>query len=350
MIIAGRKKNITQYLKRERMNNFWKDKNVLVTGAEGFIGSHLTEELVRQGAKVRAFVFYNSFGKCGWLDDSESSILEKIDIFSGDVRDPNKVTEAVNEQEIVFHLASLVSIPYSYQAPDSYIETNVKGTLNVLNACRAAGIKRIIHTSTSEVYGTALYVPIDEKHPLQSQSPYSASKIAADSIVLSYYYSFGLPVAVLRPFNTFGPRQSARAVIPTIISQIYSGGKTIELGDLTPTRDFNFVMDTVDGFIKLGETAGVEGEVFNVGSEREISIKDLVELITKITGEAVEVVSKTQRLRPQKSEVRRLLSDSSKIKNKCNWKPNVGLESGLEITCKWIKDNLNTYRPLVYNV
>jgi len=331
------------------MNNFWKGKRVLITGAEGFIGSHLTEELVRQGAKVRAFIFYNSDGRWGWLDDSPPPILKKIDILHGDVRDPNKVMKAVNGQEIVFHLASLISIPYSYQAPDSYIETNVKGTANVLNASRLTGIKRFIHTSTSEVYGTATYLPIDEKHPLQPQSPYSASKIAADSIALSYYYSFNLPVAILRPFNTFGPRQSARAIIPTIISQIYSGEKTIKLGSLSPTRDFNYVKNTVGAFIKLAETPGTEGEVFNAGSEREVSIKDLLKLIVEITGKKVKIISKKERLRPQKSEVRRLLSNSRKLREKCNWKPIVGLEEGLEITCKWIKDNISTFRPSLYN-
>lgn len=332
------------------MKNFWKEKNVLITGAEGFIGSHLTEELIKCGAKVRAFIFYNSFGKWGWLDDLAPVFLKNTEIFDGDVRDANKVFKAIQGQEIVFHLASLISIPYSYQAPDSYIDTNVKGTLNVLNACRSEGIKRIVHTSTSEVYGTALYVPIDEKHPLQPQSPYSASKIAADSLVLSYYYSFDMPVSIVRPFNTYGPRQSARAVIPTIISQIYAGKKTIELGDLSPTRDFNYVKDTVSAFIKVAETVDTKGEVFNAGSERGVSIKDLVELIIKITGKKVKVVSNKGRLRPKNSEVKRLLSNSAKIKGRCGWKPQFTLEEGLEITCKWIKDHPDVFRHSIYNI
>lgn len=332
------------------MSGFWKGKKVLVTGAEGFIGSHLSEELVKKGAKVNAFIFYNSFGKQGWLDDVPAKLVKEINIFNGDVRDPDKVIKAVQGQEIVFHLASLISIPYSYQAPDSYIETNVKGTLNVLNSCRSEEVKRLICTSTSEVYGTAKYVPIDENHPLQPQSPYSASKIAAESIALSYYYSFNLPVAILRPFNTFGPRQSARAIIPTVISQIYAGKKTIKLGNLTPTRDFNYVKNTVDAFIKLAEVKNVAGEVFNAGSEREISIGDLVELIMKITGKKVKIISEKTRLRPENSEVKRLLSDSAKIKQRCNWNPSITLEEGLEITCKWIKDNIHTFKPLLYNM
>src|SRR3989338_7779423 len=332
------------------MSKFWKGKKVLITGADGFIGSHLSEELLRQNAQVRVFVFYNSFGKQGWLDYMQPGLLKKIDVYSGDVRDLGKVIKAINGQEIVFHLASLISIHYSYQAPDSYIDTNVKGTLNVLNACRLAGVKRIIHTSTSEVYGTAIYVPIDENHPLQPQSPYSASKISADSIALSYYYSFDLPVTILRPFNTFGPRQSGRAVIPTIISQIYSGRNTIELGNLASTRDFNYVKNTVGAFMKLADTPGIEGEVFNAGSEREISIQELVKLIMKITGKKVKIISKKGRLRPQKSEVQRLLCDSTKIKQRCNWKPEVSLEEGLEFTCKWIKDNISTFKPFFYNI
>lgn len=332
------------------MSSFWKGRKVLVTGAEGFIGSNLTEELARQGAEVRAFIFYNSFGKWGWFDKTEAELLKNIAIFPGDIRDPHRVAEAVRNQEIILHLASLVGIPYSYHAPDSYVDTNVKGTLNVVNACRSAGVKRVIYTSTSEAYGTALYVPIDEKHPLQPQSPYSASKIAAENIALSFYYSFKLPVTVLRPFNTFGPRQSARAIIPTIISQIYAGKRTIELGNLTPTRDFNYVKDTVSAFMRLAESSDVDGEVFNSGSGREISMKDLVELIIKITGRNVRVVRKQERLRPQKSEVERLVCDNTKIKRRCGWKPMVTLEQGLELTCKWVKDNLDTCKPSVYNV
>lgn len=332
------------------MSNFWEDRKVLVTGAEGFIGSHLTEELARRGANVRAFIFYNSFGKWGWFEKTEAKLLEKINIFPGDIRDPGRVIEAVNGREIVLHLASLIGIPYSYHAPDSYVDTNVKGTLNVLNACRSAGIKRMVYTSTSEVYGTALYVPIDEKHPLQPQSPYSASKIAAENIALSFYYSFKLPVAILRPFNTFGPRQSGRAIIPTIISQIYAGKKIVKLGNLTPTRDFNYVQDTANAFLKIAETPDADGEIFNAGTGREISIKDLVKLIIKITGKNVRIVSDEKRSRPQKSEVKRLLCNNTKIRQRCNWKPTVTLEEGLEITCKWIKENLNTYKSSLYNI
>jgi dTDP-glucose 4,6-dehydratase len=332
------------------MSNFWKEKKVLVTGAEGFIGSNLTEELAKQGAEIRAFIFYNSFGRWGWFDQTEAALSRNIEIFPGDIRDPHRINEAVNDQEIVLHLASLIGIPYSYHAPDSYIDTNVKGTLNILNACRSAGVKRVIYTSTSEVYGTALYVPIDEKHPLQPQSPYSASKIAAENIALSFYYSFKLPVSVLRPFNTYGPRQSARAIIPTVISQIYAGKKTIELGNLTPTRDFNYVKDTANAFIRLAESSKVDGEVFNAGSGKEISMKDLVELIRRITGRNVEVVQKQERLRPQKSEVERLLCDNTKIKQQCGWEPTVALEQGLDLTCKWIKDNLDTCKSSIYNV
>jgi dTDP-glucose 4,6-dehydratase len=332
------------------MSSFWKGKKVLITGAEGFIGSHLTEELIKDGAKARAFIFYNSFGKRGWLEDMPSDFLKGTEILYGDIRDPNKVTEAVNGMDIVFHLASLISIPYSYEAPDSYASTNVGGTLNLLNACRIEKTQRIIHTSTSEVYGTAQYVPIDEKHPLQPQSPYSASKIAADSFALSYYYSFNLPVAILRPFNTFGPRQSTRAVIPAIIAQIYSGQDIIELGDTTPTRDFNYVKNTVNAFMKVAEAKDAEGEVFNAGSEREISIKDLVELIMKITGKKVKVAVKQERIRPQNSEIKRLLCDSTKIRQKCGWNPQVSLEEGLEITAKWIKDNLAAYKLSTYSV
>ncbi|OQA89337.1 MAG: dTDP-glucose 4,6-dehydratase [Elusimicrobia bacterium ADurb.Bin231] len=332
------------------MNNFWKGKKVLITGAEGFIGSNLTEELAKKGAKARVFIFYNSFGKWGWFDHTKKNLLKNIEIFAGDIRDPYRVSEAVKGQEVVLHLASLIGIPYSYCAPDSYIDTNVKGTLNILNACRSQRIERFIYTSTSEVYGTAKYTPIDEKHPLQPQSPYSASKIAAENISLSYYYSFGVPVSVLRPFNTYGPRQSARAIIPTVISQIYAGKKIIELGNLAPTRDFNYVKDTANAFIKLAETSKVEGEIFNAGSGREISIKDLVELIIEITGKRVKVANNQNRLRPKASEVQRLICDNTKIRESCGWKPTVTLEQGLEMTCRWIKDHLDSCKTSVYNI
>ena len=332
------------------MNNFWREKKVLVTGADGFIGSHLAERLAKEGAKVRAFVYYNSFGRWGWLDETIPDLMESIEVFPGDIRDPNRVVEAAKDQEIVFHLASLIAIPYSYHAPDSYVQTNVGGTLNVLNACRLAKVKRVVHTSTSEVYGTAQYVPIDEKHPLQGQSPYSATKIGADMLAESFYRSFGLPVTIIRPFNTYGPRQSARAVIPTILSQLLQGGKEIKLGSLHPTRDFNFVDDTVSGFLALAEADGTKGRVVNVGSGREISIGNLVNMLIRITGTEADVVCEEQRLRPEQSEVDRLLCDPSLAKELAAWEPQYALEEGLEITSRWVKGHLHSYRDKIYNV
>ena len=325
------------------MTYSWQGKNVLVTGADGFIGSHLTEKLVKEGAQVRAFIYYNSFGRLGWLDETESDLMENIEIFPGDIRDPNRVLEAVEGQEVVFHLAALIAIPYSYHAPDSYVQTNVGGTLNVLNACRQLGVERFIHTSTSEVYGTAQYVPIDEKHPLQGQSPYSASKIGADMLAESFYRSFGLPVAIIRPFNTYGPKQSARAVIPTIMSQLYGGAKKIKLGSLTPTRDFNFVADTVSGFLAVAESEAAVGRVVNVGSGQEIAIGDLVDLIFRVTDITAEVVSDEVRLRPEKSEVERLLCDNSIARKLTGWRPECTLEESLKITARWIKNSLHTF-------
>ena len=281
------------------MSDFWNGKKVLVTGADGFIGSHLAERLGKEGAQVRAFVYYNSFGRWGWLDETEPCLMKNLEIFAGDIRDPNRVMEAVKGQETVFHLASLIAIPYSYHAPDSYVQTNVGGTLNVLNACRTVEVDRLVHTSTSEVYGTAQYVPIDEKHPLQGQSPYSATKIGADMLAESFCRSFNLPAVIMRPFNTYGPRQSARAVIPTILSQLYEGSKQIKLGALHPTRDFNFVEDIVSGFLALAEADAVVGRVLNVGSGKEISIGDLVDLLFRITGKAAEVICEEERFRPE---------------------------------------------------
>ena len=332
------------------MSNFWKGKKVLVTGADGFIGSHLTEELVKKGADVRAFVLYNSFERWGNLEFLPENLLKKIEIFTGDIIDIKCAKQAVDSRDIVFHLAALISIPYSYKCPFNFIDVNVKGTANLLEGALNESVDKFVHTSTSEVYGTAQYVPIDESHPLQPQSPYSATKIAADNIALSYYHSFDLPVTILRPFNTFGPRQSARAIIPAIISQIYSGKKTIELGDLTPTRDFNYVKNTVDAFLKLAETKNVEGEVFNAGSNKEISIGDLVALIVKTSGKKVKVISKKERMRPEKSEVRQLLASYNKINKKCGWKPKVSLEEGIKITCEWIKDNVDRFKPFSYNI
>jgi len=330
------------------MNSYWQNKKVLVTGADGFIGSHLTERLAREGARVRAFVFYNSFNRWGWLDDTEQSLLETIDVFPGDVRDSNRVLEAVEGHEVVFHLASLIAIPYSYYAPDSYVQTNIGGTLNILNACRKVNVPRLIHTSTSEVYGTAQYVPIDEKHPLQGQSPYSATKIAADMLVESFYRSFQLPVTIIRPFNTFGPRQSARAVIPTVLSQILQGFKQIKLGSLHPTRDFNYVADTVSGFLSAGQSEKAVGQTVNVGSGREISIGDLVETIMNITATEVEILTDDKRIRPPNSEVDRLLCDASKVKDLTGWTSEYTLEKGLDDTFRWMKQNLKFYKSNLY--
>lgn len=327
----------------------WKDKKVLVTGADGFIGSHLVERLTELGAHVRAFALYNSFSTWGWLD-SLSLSREQVEIFPGDIRDPLRVSEAVEGQSIVFHLSSLIAIPYSYHAPDSYIQTNIGGALNVLNACRQHKTAKLIHTSTSEVYGTALYVPIDEKHPIQAQSPYSASKAGADLLAESFYRSFGVPVVIARPFNTYGPRQSARAVIPTILSQLYSGVEKIRLGSLTPTRDFNFVFDTVDGFIALAQCDAAIGQVVNIGSGSEISIGNLVELLIKLTGKRAEIICETDRLRPEKSEVNRLLCDASLIHNLSGWKSRYTLEEGLQITAKWVEQHLDVFKPENYTI
>ena len=327
-----------------------RNKKILVTGADGFIGSHLVERLVALGADVRAFVYYNSFNSWGWLDTVSPSTLKKIDVFAGDIRDPHGVLTAMEKADVVFHLAALIGIPFSYHSPDSYIDTNVKGTLNVLQAAKRLKTKKVIHTSTSEIYGTAQYVPIDEKHPVNPQSPYAASKSAADTLALSFYRSFGLPVAILRPFNTFGPRQSARAVIPTIVSQIYSGKKTIRLGNLDALRDFNYVANTVEAFIALAGHDGSLGEVFNVGGQDEISIGDLVGLIQKITKIKVKVEVDPKRLRPSKSEVERLLCDFDKIRTVVGYKPKVSFEQGLTLTCQWVKQNMKRFKTDIYNV
>ncbi|MFA7677028.1 MAG: GDP-mannose 4,6-dehydratase [Candidatus Omnitrophota bacterium] len=322
----------------------WKDKKVLVTGAGGFIGSHLSESLVKLGAKVKAMVQYNSLGRWGWLDYSDLS--DDMDIFLGDITDKDSASQAVKDQEIVFHLAALIGIPYSYIAPISYVQTNIAGTLNLLQAAREFGVRCFVHTSTSETYGTAVYTPIDEKHPLQGQSPYSASKIGADKIVESFYCSFDLPAVTVRPFNTFGPRQSARAVIPTIISQALAKDK-ICLGSLSPKRDLTFVEDTVLGFIRTVE-AGKQafGEVFNIGSQRAVSIAELVETISGLIGFKKEVETTQERIRPDKSEVRLLLADNGKAKNILNWEPKHSLEEGLNKTIEWFsnKDNLAMYK------
>ncbi|MGE5582416.1 MAG: NAD-dependent 4,6-dehydratase LegB [Bacillota bacterium] len=323
-------------------------KKVLVTGAGGFIGSHLTEELARTGAVVRAFIHYNSKNQWGWLESSPAK--EKIEVYTGDIRDYDSVKEAVKGSQVVFHLAALIGIPYSYSSPLAYIKTNIEGTYNVLQAARESGVKRVIQTSTSEVYGTARYTPINEEHPLQPQSPYSATKIAADNLALSFYNSFNLPVVIARPFNTYGPRQSARAIIPTIITQILSGKQKIVLGNLSPTRDLNYVDDTVNGFIKIAESDDTIGEVVNIGSGREISIGNLVNLIAEIMNSKIEIVQDNQRIRPANSEVERLLCDNTKIKKYTNWTPQFSLESGLEQTIAWLKENLHFYKAELYNV
>jgi len=333
-----------------------KGKKILVTGADGFIGSHLTEALVLLGADVRAFVFYNSFNSWGWLDHSPEEIKKDMDVFAGDVRDPHGVKKAMEGCDIVFHLAALIAIPYSYHSPDTYVDTNVKGTLNIVQAAKELNVEKVIHTSTSEVYGTARFVPITEDHPLQGQSPYSASKIGADQIAMSFYSSFETPVSIIRPFNTYGPRQSARAVIPTIITQIANGKRKIELGSLHPTRDFNYIKDTVGGFIAIGESDRSIGEVINIGSNFEISIGETVELISDIIDVEIELITDDQRVRPDKSEVERLWADNSKAEGLAGWQPEYGgkegFRRGLAQTVGWFTDpeNLIKYKANIYNL
>lgn len=325
-------------------------KKVLVTGADGFIGSHLTEALLEKGYDVKAFVYYNSFNNWGWLDTLPKEKLSQIEIFSGDVRDPNGVREAMKGIDGVFHLAALIAIPFSYHSPDSYVDTNIKGTLNVLQAARDLGTERIMVTSTSEVYGTAQYVPIDEKHPYQGQSPYSATKIGADRLAESFYRSFDLPVSIVRPFNTYGPRQSARAIIPTIITQLLAGKEEIKLGSLTPTRDFNFVKDTAAGFIAIAESDKTIGQEINIATQQEISMGDLAnELIRQINPNA-KIVCDEQRLRPEKSEVNRLLGANAKIKELTDWTQKYTLEQGLKETIEWMRENMGAYKTEIYNV
>jgi NAD dependent epimerase/dehydratase len=326
-----------------------KNKKVLVTGASGFIGSHLSEELVKIGAKVKAFIHYNSRGSYGNLEFLGRDILAGIEIFASDIRDPFSVSKAAEGMDVVFHLAALIAIPYSYIAPSSYIETNVAGTLNVMQACRTHGISKIVHTSTSETYGTAIYSPIDEKHPLQGQSPYSASKIGADKIAESFHCSFNLPVATIRPFNTFGPRQSARAVIPTIISQALVSD-TIKLGSVTPVRDFNFVKDTVAGFIKIAQSDESIGQVINVGSGREITIGDLANTIISIVGGKKRIITDDTRKRPDNSEVMKLLASSEKAQRLVGYKPEHTLEEGLAATIDFVRANPSFYKTDIYNV
>ncbi len=329
---------------------------VLVTGADGFIGSHLTEALVRQGFNVRAFVFYNSFNSWGWLDQCAGDVKGKFEVFSGDIRDPHGVKNAMKGCDAVLHLAALIAIPYSYHSPDTYVDTNIKGTLNILQAARELGVGRIVHTSTSEVYGTARFVPITEDHPLQGQSPYSASKIGADQLAFAFYSSFDLPVVTVRPFNTYGPRQSARAVIPTIVTQIANGKRIIKLGAFTPTRDFTYVQDTVEGFIAALVGNSGQGEVVNIGSNFEISIAEAAHIIAEVMKAPIELISDEERLRPENSEVERLWADNVKAKELFGWQPTYtgrkGFKRGLVETIDWFTqpDNLRSYKSDIYNV
>ncbi len=325
-------------------------KKVLVTGADGFIGSHLVESLMEKGYEVKAFVYYNSFGKWGWLDTLPKEKQKEIEIFAGDIRDPNGVRTAMKGAAQVFHLAALIAIPFSYHSPDSYVDTNIKGTLNVLQAARDLGTEKIMITSTSEVYGTAQYVPIDEKHPFQGQSPYSATKIGADRLAESFYRSFQLPVSIVRPFNTFGPRQSARAVIPTIISQLLAGKEEIKLGALSPVRDFNYVKDTAAGFIAIAESFHTVGQEINIASQREISIGDLAETIISQINPKARIVCDERRLRPDKSEVGRLLGSNAKIKELTDWKQQYTFAQGIAATIEWMRQNMQYYKTDIYNV
>jgi len=327
-------------------------KKVLVTGSDGFIGSHLVEALLAEGCKVKAFVYYNSFNSWGWLDSFEKDVLSGIEIFAGDIRDPNGVREAMKGVDVVFHLAALIAIPFSYHSPDSYVDTNIKGTLNVLQAARDLGTERVLVTSTSEVYGTAQYIPIDEKHPCQGQSPYSATKIGADRLSESFYRSFGLPVIIVRPFNTYGPRQSARAVIPTIITQLLSGMDEIRLGSLHPTRDFNYVRDTAAGFIAVAKCDEAIGQEVNIATQKEISVGELAEEIIRQIRPQARIITDDKRLRPEKSEVERLFGSNQKIRKMTDWSPQYNLSRGLEETISWFREpkNLQRYKADIYNL
>ncbi|HEY9062157.1 MAG TPA: NAD-dependent 4,6-dehydratase LegB [Pseudobacteroides sp.] len=325
-------------------------KSVLVTGSEGFIGSHLVEKLIERGAEVKALVQYNSFNRWGWIDTLPDSIKQEIEIFLGDVREYDNIKKAVKGQEIVFHLAALIAIPYSYLSPAAYIRTNVEGTLNVMQACLDFGVSKVIHTSTSEVYGTAMYVPMDENHPLQAQSPYAASKIGADKIVESLNLSLGLPVTTIRPFNAYGPRQSARAVIPTIISQILSGMERIKLGSLFPLRDFTYVKDTAEGFVKAAESERSSGQTINLGNSSEVSIGQLAQKIMGIMNRDIVVETDEDRIRPQKSEVERLMCDNKKAAEVLGWRPQYDIDAGLKETIQWMESNFHHYKSDIYNL
>lgn len=326
-----------------------KGKKILVTGADGFIGSHLVEALLAQGCQVRAFCFYNSFGSWGWLDSFPKEKLQKLDVVMGDIRDPYGVMKSLEGVHTVFHLAALIGIPYSYVSPDNYVDTNIKGTLNVLQAARQHKTQRVLVTSTSEVYGTAQYVPIDEKHPLQAQSPYSATKIAADRMAESFYRSFDIPAVTVRPFNTFGPRQSLRAVIPTIIAQILTGNQVV-LGEILSYRDFNYVKDVCEAFIAIAQSSKSTGQEINIASQREVSIKDVVELVASMVGKKIEIVKEKRRMRPKKSEVMRLCGSRKKLTALTGWKPKFSLEAGLRETIEWIANNKHLYKSEIYHV
>lgn len=330
------------------MNQDWKHKKILVTGACGFIGSHLAEALVTQGAHVKALVQYNSFNNWGWLDSSP--LAADMEVVAGDIRDESFVNHMAQGRDVIFHLAALIAIPYSYNAPSCYVDTNVTGTLNVLQAARTHQVSRVIHTSTSEVYGTAQYVPIDEKHPLQGQSPYSASKIGADMMAESFFRSFNLPVVTVRPFNTYGPRQSARAFIPTILSQIFAQKSEIHLGALSPIRDLTFVSDTVSGFMKAAHAKEVVGETINLGTGEGFAIGDVLQKILKATNSKAQIVEEACRVRPEKSEVLKLISNNSKAKKLLGWEPEVSLDNGLKKTIEWFEQNHQRYKPFQYNV
>ena len=327
-------------------------KKILVTGADGFIGSHLTEELVKQGYSVKAFVYYNSFNSWGWIDTLTKDIKNKIEVFAGDVRDPNGVREAMKDCDTVIHLAALIGIPFSYHSPDSYVDTNIKGTLNILQAAKLLNTKRIIVTSTSEVYGTAQFVPITEKHPFQGQSPYSATKIGADRLAESFYRSFEMPITIVRPFNTFGPRQSARAVIPTIITQLHNGYKEIKLGSLSPTRDFVYVKDTANGFIEIAKSEKTIGQEINIATQSEISMGELAQKLIERINPKAEIKSDKKRVRPEKSEVNRLFGSNEKLKRLTDWTQRYTLEEGLKETIDWFskKENLARYKTDIYNI
>ncbi len=329
-----------------------KNKTVLVTGADGFIGSHLTQRLLEEGCKVKAFVYYNSFNSWGWIDTFPKELKNRLEIFAGDIRDPNGVRTAMQGVDVVFHLAALIAIPFSYHSPDSYVDTNVKGTLNVVQAARDLNTKRVLVTSTSEVYGTAQYVPIDERHPRQPQSPYSASKIGADCIAESFYRSFNLPITIVRPFNTFGPRQSARAVIPTIITQLLNGASSLKLGDLTPTRDLLYVKDTVEGFVAIAKCDELVGHDVNIATQSEISVGDLARKLVSQIGSSITIEEDQQRLRPEKSEVFRLFGSNQKLMQYTDWKPKYTLDAGLKETIEWFRQpqNIAGYKSDIYNL